>query len=49
VKEHILFHLSLNITHCLLILDSSAGNIRSGTTKQMDGSLQVFDLLHYDK
>jgi len=48
VKEYILFHLSLNATHCLLIFDSSWGNIRSGT-KQMDGSVQMYDLLHYDK
>jgi len=48
-KEYILFHLSLNTTHCLLISDSIGGSIRSGTTKQMNGSVQMFDPLHYDK
>jgi hypothetical protein len=45
--EHFLFHLSLNSTHCLLILNPLGLNIYRGTAKQLDGSIQMFDLLHF--
>ena len=35
-------------TYFLLILESLGCNIRSGTAKQMVGSVQMLDLLHYD-
>ena len=47
-EEHVMFHLSLNTTNRLLILDSLGGNIRSARANQIDGSIQMFDLLHYD-
>jgi hypothetical protein len=43
-----MFHLSLNATHCLLILDPLGGSLHSETTKQTDGSVHMFDPLHYD-
>ena len=45
-RYDILFHLNLYITDCLCSLGS---NIRSGTAKYMEGSVQMFVLLHYDK
>jgi hypothetical protein len=33
----------------LLILCSLGGNNRSATAKQMDGTIPVFDLFHYEK
>jgi hypothetical protein len=50
VTEDILFHLiSSNITNCLLILVSLAGNIHSRTAKQPVESFSMFDMLHYGK
>ena len=44
-----MFQWSLNTAHCLLILDCLGRNICSGTATQMDGLVQMFDPLHYDK
>jgi hypothetical protein len=49
VKYEIQCSIALNITGWLLVLDSFGCNLGSGTAKQMERSVQMFDLPHYDK